>query len=128
MRYAFLVVAFVVLPALALAEEPEEPEEPARRPAKVLTLGIISAHAFDAIATELYFSDVACRKCHEANPLARPFVGHPASLVAYKTAGVAFQIWLVHKLHRRHPTAAKVLGWINIVGPTTIGVVNLAGR
>ena len=121
MRYLLLAV-FVLLPAVAGAEEP------ASRPSKVLTVGIISAHAFDAISTELYFSDVACRKCHEGNPLARPFVGHPASLVAYKSAGVAVQLWLVHKLHRRHPTAAKVLSWINIVGATTVGVANLAGR
>lgn len=91
--------------------------------------GIIAANTLDLVSTELVLRDFACRKCHEANPLMRPFVGSPIAMVAVKGGATAFSIWTVNKLHKDGYTkATKVVGVICIFLPTIVSVANLAGR
>ena len=109
------VMVFVVTPVMAQS-----------RPSPWLTGGLITANARDMIATELVLSDFACRPCHEANPLMRPFAGSTWGLLAAKSAGTALQVWTMHYLYATgHSRAAKIFAWIDISVPLTAGVLNL---
>ena len=96
--------------------------------AKWWTVGVVAANGLDLVTTEIYMADFECRKCHETNPLTRQFVGHPASLLAFKVAGTALQVWLMHKLNRDgHPTVARWLGVVSIGAPGYVGISNWKG-
>lgn len=113
------VVVFVLLSSPAYAQE--------RAPGRDLILPsavFIGLHAADVHSTHLAISS---GNGHEGNPFMRMSTGKQAAVKAGVTVGTVF---LLSKLHAKHPKTAQVTFWI--VNAVMVGIVQhnyrIAGR
>lgn len=75
--------------------------------ASAQTWPVIVGNAADLVSTEIVLASMGDR-VREGNPILGQ---HVVQRVAVKAAGTALQVWLVKKLERRSPKAAKIASY-----------------
>lgn len=91
---ALLFVLALLVPGMASAQTPVGPQA-----------AIITGNVLDAVSTEIALQRPGLR---EANPILGQSM--PRRL-AIKAAGTAAQVWVVRRMGKEHPKAAKVFGY-----------------
>ncbi len=116
---------FGVVPAsVATQPGPAALDHHVKRPA---LLPVLYA-SFGAVqASDVYTTSAALRSgAYEANPLMRPFAGHPARMIALKAAATASTIFFVERMWKQQHRVAAVVMMAAINGATMAVAMNNA--